>query len=197
MKTIHEILYIIPNQYSEDECKKINSKLKDTAEKENLKIINEKFLGKKKMSYSVKNIYHGYYFTINFSTELEEEKNGLKKLSRAMKLMPEILRHQIIKYEENTKHSRIPRENTSIRNAEKIIEPVSACPSPLSSTESELNQVGQKSANQIDKIKVADVMEEVKTTKTHTVEHKDEIKKKIDLNDLDKKLDEFIENVDR
>jgi len=173
---MHELLYIIPNQYSEDECKKINSKLKNIAEKESLKIINENSLGKKRLSYPIENIYHGYYFLINFATE---EKDGLKKLSRAMKLMPEILRHQIVKYERNPDKIKSTKKNSSGNMSKKIIE--------------------QEIHKSTDKIKTVDAIEEVKITEPPQSEDKDkdEIKKKINLNDLEKKLDEFIENVDR
>jgi len=173
---MHELLYIIPNQYSEDECKKINSKLKDIAEKESLKVISEDSLGKKRLSYPIKNIFHGYYFLINFTAE---EKDGLKRLSRSMKLMPEILRHQIVNYKITPNKARPTRKNTEDNVKKKIIK-------------QEINQ-------SIDKIKATDAIEEIKITEAPQPENKEknEIKKKIDLNDLEKKLDEFIENVDR
>lgn len=173
----YELLYIIPNKYSEDECKEINAKINNLAQQENFKIASEDTLGKKKLAYPIKQSYFGYYFILNLG--IEEGKSNLANLNKKLKLLPEVLRYQIVKY------AKLP---------EKITEYKEHPAAPATTVvKEESSAVTQELP-----IKV-EVPEEKQEQETKPAERKKEDKKtskKVDLNDLDKKLDELLENVD-
>ncbi|MFA6422500.1 MAG: 30S ribosomal protein S6 [Candidatus Buchananbacteria bacterium] len=98
----YELLYIIPNQYTEDEAKKIQDKI-DSLLKKNEAIIGfQEFLGKKKLAYPINKIAHGYYVVTEFELE---DGTKLASVNNELRLDKEILRAQIIE-----KHKITPAE---------------------------------------------------------------------------------------
>ncbi len=88
----YEILFIVPNKFTEEEAKKVISNLKDLIESNEGKITYEEYWGKKKLAYKIKHNEYGYYALYQF--DLEREK--LADLNRLIRLNNEVLRHQII-----------------------------------------------------------------------------------------------------
>ncbi|MFH0856784.1 MAG: 30S ribosomal protein S6 [bacterium] len=161
----YEIMYIVPNNYSEDEVKGIKNKIKDLAGKEGFEVVKEETMGKRKLSYPIKQNYFGYYEL----TYLKNENEGkLAILSQKIKILPEILRHQIIKY----KAMPVPTVAANIIN------------NP--------NEVTNRKHHYEKQEEVSD--KPVKTEPARAEEKKES--KKVDLNDLDKKLDELLGDVD-
>ena len=89
----YELLYIIPNQYTDDEAKKIKEKIDQMLKSFGGMISHEEDLGKKKLAYPIKQVAHGYYFLTEF--ELEDGRQ-LKEINNFLRLDKEILRAQII-----------------------------------------------------------------------------------------------------
>ncbi len=88
----YEILFIVPNKFTEEEAKKVISNLRELIETNDGKITYEEYWGKKKLAYKIKHNEYGYYALYEF--DLEREK--LADLNRLIRLNNEVLRHQII-----------------------------------------------------------------------------------------------------
>lgn len=90
---MYELLYIIPTPYTEKEVPDIQKSVDEIIEGVGGKIQHEENWGSKKLAYPIKHIRRGFYILINF----ESEPSNIKKIEEKLKLMPEILRFQIIK----------------------------------------------------------------------------------------------------
>lgn len=94
----YEMLYIIPVKYTVDELPAINQKVKDLMAEYHCQITREEDLGKKKLTYPIGQVYHGYYFVVEFNMEPSE----LQKLNNSLRLSADISRHMIIATKEKT-----------------------------------------------------------------------------------------------
>ncbi|MFA6306557.1 MAG: 30S ribosomal protein S6 [Patescibacteria group bacterium] len=88
----YELLYIISNKFSEDEVKPIIAKVNSLIVNNQGKITLAEDLGKKRLSYPIKGFRYGYYLLAEFDLAGE----NLINVDRALRLMNEVLRHQII-----------------------------------------------------------------------------------------------------
>ncbi len=88
----YELLYLISNKYSEDELGPIVDKVKNLIKENQGNITLSEEWGKKRLAYQIKSFYYGYYNLIEF--DLAPDK--LVKIDRMLRLMSEILRHQIV-----------------------------------------------------------------------------------------------------
>lgn len=162
----YELLYIVPNNYSDGEAEEIGKKISSLCEKEGFKIIKEENLGKKKLAYEIKKIYYGYYLVVQFTVE---EKDNLLKFSKKLAIMPEILRHQIVKYKKFPEKVFASQIKTSLDKSNRSEKKFSA------TQEEKKKEIFQQDV------------------KTEELRRED---KKIDLQELDKKIDELLENID-
>lgn len=89
----YELLYIISNQYTDDEAKKINEKVNGMLKGFGAVLGLEEDLGKKKLAYPIGQVAHGYYLLNEF--ELEDGAK-LAAINDNLRLDKEILRAQII-----------------------------------------------------------------------------------------------------
>ena len=119
---MYELLYLVPAPLTEKDLPNVSKKVKEIIEKLGGKIIKEENLGNKKLAYSIKQIYRGFYLLLNFEFNPRE----LKKLDQKLKLVPEILRHLItkaIKEKKTIRPSRKKQEEKTLKDdagAEKI-----------------------------------------------------------------------------
>ncbi|MBI4779550.1 30S ribosomal protein S6 [Candidatus Falkowbacteria bacterium] len=88
----YELLYIISNKFSEDEVKPIIEKVNSFILNNQGKITLAEDLGKKRLAYPIKGFRYGYYFL----TEFDLTGESLINVDRALRMMNEVLRHQII-----------------------------------------------------------------------------------------------------
>ncbi|MFH1225746.1 MAG: 30S ribosomal protein S6 [bacterium] len=88
----YELLYIIPGKYTEEEVGPIRTAVKGLLVKNQAQLIRELDLGKKKLAYPIQQDHYGYYILTDFDAPGE----SVAKLESALKLMPEIRRHQIV-----------------------------------------------------------------------------------------------------
>jgi small subunit ribosomal protein S6 len=148
----YELLYLVSNQYAENEVKPIIEKVDKIIEEKGGKITLKEEWGKKRLAYPVKNFIYGYYILAEF--DLMGEK--LAEVDRALRMMNEVLRHQIV-----VKKIKTAKEiETDKRIAEKI------------------------AVRAVEEKREAEETEKAKD------------KKKIDLGDLDEKLDKILETDD-
>lgn len=89
----YELLYIVSNQYTEDELTAIKQKVNAIIAKNGGVIGYEDFMGKKKLAYPIQKALHGYYQVAEF--ELEDTAN-LAVINNELKLDKEVVRAQMI-----------------------------------------------------------------------------------------------------
>lgn len=89
----YEMLFIISNQYTEEEAKNIIDGTNKLISKEGGAIIYEEFWGKKKLAYPIKHNHFGYYQLVRFDLN----RKNLQELNNLIRLSDKIIRHQIIK----------------------------------------------------------------------------------------------------
>lgn len=152
----YELLYLISNKFSEDEVKPIVEKVNSLILSNQGKITLTEDLGKKKLAFPIKGFRYGYYNLVEFDLAGE----NLIKVDRALRLMNEILRQQIVAKAVKTAEQ-IARDKTI---AEKI---------------AARNTKDEKEA-------------EEKNKEVNKADKKD----KVNLKDLDEKLDKILETND-
>lgn len=86
------MLFIIPNNYTEDEAKSIAEKVEGVVTENGANIVFREFWGKKKLAYVIKQNHYGYYSLCEFDIK----RDALTKIDRNLRLSNEVLRHQII-----------------------------------------------------------------------------------------------------
>jgi small subunit ribosomal protein S6 len=145
----YELLYIVSNQYTDDEAKKIKERIDEVIKSFGGIIGSEEDMGKKKLAYPINQVAHGYYFLTEF--ELEDGPK-LKDINNLLRLDKEILRAQIINK-----------------------------PKPT--------------AKQLEKIRKQEAYR-AKTGKAEDKPIKPETEKKVDIKNLDEKLDEILKTDD-
>ncbi|MDD2258164.1 30S ribosomal protein S6 [Candidatus Falkowbacteria bacterium] len=91
--TRYEIMFIVPNKYTEVEAKTIIGRVEKMIMDGNGQIVSGEYWGKKKMAYEIKHNAYGYYQLYQFDFPGE----SLIKLNNDLRLSTEILRHQILK----------------------------------------------------------------------------------------------------
>lgn len=152
----YELLSLISNKFSEDEVKPIREKVNSLILSNQGKITLAEDLGKKRLAYPIKGFRYGYYNLVEFDLAGE----NLINIDRALRLMSEILRHQIV--------------IKLVKTAEQIAE-------------------DKKIA---EKIAARNVKEEKEVREKSAFGGKETDKDKVDLKDLDEKLDKILETND-
>lgn len=89
----YELLYIIANKFSENELDPIIAKVSKLIEEGQGKITHTEDWGKKRMAYQIAGYTHGYYRLAEFDLEAA----NLARVERNLRMMPEVIRHQIVK----------------------------------------------------------------------------------------------------
>lgn len=108
---MYEMLYIIPPPYTEEDAPNIQKSIDKIIEENGGKIIHEENLGNKKLAYPIKDARRGFYILVNF----EIPPQNLKSINQKLKLMPEVLRSQIITVKMTTKKPAKKREKLALK----------------------------------------------------------------------------------
>lgn len=175
-KVRYELLYIIPNKFTEDEAKAIDEKIKGQIVSSSGEVVYSEDWGKKKLAYQIESYNYGYYKLAEFDLE----GKNLRELDNFLRLSNDVLRHQII---------RVPSRTPEQRQADKKKS------DELAAIKKKLREGGAEKTEKIEK-------PEEKTTslaaaeKTHPTEERKTFKKKADLKDLDQKLDDILDTKD-
>lgn len=88
----YELLYIISNKFTEDEAKAIAAKIEAVVVSNEGIVTYREDWGKKKLAYPIDHFAFGYYIYIEFDVE----GTKLAKIERSVRLMHEVIRHQIV-----------------------------------------------------------------------------------------------------
>jgi small subunit ribosomal protein S6 len=88
----YEILFIMPNKFTEDEAKTIIGNVEKVIADNGGQISYREYWGKKKLAYEIKHNAYGYYSLCEFDLE----KNTLAIIDQNLRLSTDVLRHQIV-----------------------------------------------------------------------------------------------------
>ena len=103
----YEILFIIPNKFTDDEAKKVMESVGNTISENGGELSHNEYWGKKKLAYDIKHNSYGYYGLFEFDLEGKE----LAKIDQSLRLSTDVLRHQIVVKKKKTEED-LEREKT-------------------------------------------------------------------------------------
>ncbi len=169
MSQHYELVYIVPIKYLDDELQTITQSVNGLIKKFVGEIVLESSLGRQRLAYPINQVHQGTYNVVEFDMNEEE----IKKFSRELGMVPEVLRFLII-----CKKVKTEKE---IKKEEQI-------------------KAGMRRAKEEELAKIEEEdkggMKKLAEAPTPTAESKPEkIKqeaKKTSLEELDKKLDEIL-----
>lgn len=93
MMTAYELLYIIPASFTDEDAGRIETNVKALLEKHGATIDSMNRLGKFRFAYPIKNVRHGHYVLVRFTSE----GPSVAKIDGELRISPEVLRHLILK----------------------------------------------------------------------------------------------------
>lgn len=93
----YEMMFIVKSQGEEKDVKGVVTAVEKILKDNNAKISESKDLGLKKLAYPIKKEINGYYELINF----EVAKEAIAEIKRKVSINESVLRHLIIKKEED------------------------------------------------------------------------------------------------
>lgn len=170
----YELLFIIPNKFTEDEAKAIDEKVRKQIAAVGGEVTYTEDWGKKKFAYEIGNYNHGYYKLAEF--DLEGVK--LAELDNFLRLSNDVLRHQIVRIAKRTA--------SEIEADKKKSEELAAIKKRLKDGGAEkVEKAEEKTSGLVTEEKPQQPAEERKS-----------FKKKTDLKDLDQKLDDILDTKD-
>jgi small subunit ribosomal protein S6 len=106
----YELLYIVSNQFTEDEVKPIVERINKSITENGGEITYSEDWGKKRLAYQIDNFTHGYYQLVEF--DLDGEK--AKQIDTNLRMSSDIIRHMIVakkaRTEEEIKEEKRKRE---------------------------------------------------------------------------------------
>lgn len=94
--TKYEIMFIVKATQESADVKKTAENAKKILTTEGAKVTEFKELGEKKLAYPIKKEINGYYYVM----QVEAEKEAITEFDRKIKLDENVLRHLIIRLDE-------------------------------------------------------------------------------------------------
>lgn len=113
--THYELLFIVSNEYSEDELSVVREKIKKIVTDNDGTITHEEDWGKKALSYPIKHFNHGYYTLFEFDALREK----VEKIDQLLKIDHEILRHLVTSAQKESTEEKEQKEKARIMRNEK------------------------------------------------------------------------------
>jgi len=153
----YEIFYFTSITMESEDISRIKKEVSEIITKNEGEIKAEEEVGKKKLAYMVGQTRHGYFIWMRFNMLPEK----LNQVNHEIKLIPEILRHKIMLYNESY--------------ARKI----------------DLSQDKAEYSND-DKLKKDELKPKIKTEEKKTIPKEEEKPVKVDLDELDLKIDKLL-----
>lgn len=194
---LFELLYIVPNKYTENELPEVTKSVKELIQKQGGKVTNEVNYGKRRFAYPVNHNHYGYYILNNF----EMDSAAMKELDKSLRLKDEVLRHLIViappkdAFPKDAGDLRQPEHpiRTEPQREKAVVKPSRKRPSivDIKATEEEKEKMAKGTAFDLEK-ELGVTAEEAK--KALEKEGIDQAKKEdsVNLDELDSKLDEIM-----
>lgn len=201
---LYELLYIIPNNFTEEEAQKIHDKIKETITQKGGEISFEESWGKKKFAYPIDHFNHGYYNLVEFTSKRE----NVNDINYFLRFSDEVLRHQVVAIKYSNTEKKKAAEKIAEKEEEERVQKEKEEAQKQEEQEAELKRerAAKEESSQREEVK-EDKQEKEKEEKKE--EKKEEgkkeekkedsdkkDKKKVDLNDLDEKLDDLLNTDD-
>lgn len=192
----YELLFILPGTLAENETQPTVDKVKMMIERNGGTEMEVAPMDKKRLAYPMQHIRYGYFFLVFFKAE----KAGAKQMQADLKLMPELLRAVIQKFDSELGSRKIefgqlmPTTNEvgavamGIPAEAVMAEPVQIKAEPVK----EVVEEAVVEEAPVSVIQPAD-SGEVKPVEVKSASVKKEEKKKLNLDEIDKKLDEILD----
>lgn len=203
MKT-YEFLFILSPQFSDEELPGIIDNVFAEVKKEGGEVKSHKIIGRQTLAYPINNKKHGIYVL----AEIEAESLSLSKISRALKLAPEILRLDVSKEVSSIDLSFVKKESSKdkeekleqdkkVENVEEEKEENEVKEDSIDEEETENNKEEGVVKEDEEATKEEDSVDEKDEEEKEEEKEKEDIvssrnEEKIPLDDLDKKLDEIL-----
>ena len=92
----YELMFIVKTTMESDAASKLANDYKKVITDEKGEVTNFKDMGQKKLAYEIKHQVNGFYYCVNFNGTSET----VKELDRRLRLDENILRHMIIRLDE-------------------------------------------------------------------------------------------------
>lgn len=92
----YEVMFIVKSANESEEIKATAGAMKNIVSENGGKVIDFKELGEKKLAYAIKKEISGYYYVMT----IEAEKEAISELDRKALINENILRHLIIRLDE-------------------------------------------------------------------------------------------------
>jgi small subunit ribosomal protein S6 len=182
----YEILFIIANEYTEKEAKKISQDVENIISKYKGEITYKEFWGKKKLAYPIKHNHFGYYSLLEFDLETK----NLPELNENLRLFNKIIRFQIIRTKKRTLE-----EINAEKAKQEALSKNKEDKAPQKTNKKE--EITNTSAEKEEKEEITTKEKEDKRDKEDKEEKKETKKEKDDnLKDLDDKLDNILDAQD-
>ena len=90
--THYEVLFIIPNRFTDDEAKTVSANVEKIIADGGGNVTLREYWGKKRLAYEIKHNAFGYYSLFEFDLE----GKNLAKIDTALRLSTDVLRHQVV-----------------------------------------------------------------------------------------------------
>ncbi|HAT04008.1 MAG TPA: 30S ribosomal protein S6 [Candidatus Magasanikbacteria bacterium] len=200
----YELFCVLPGTLSEDEVAPVVESVVQTLKSQNAQDISVEQMGKSRLAYPIKQIRYGYFHSFRFQLE----SGDVAKLERSVRLLENILRVVMRVYDPRTKATsyKLAQDPTALsaprydqmeekrsfvkeepkREAAKITEEHKPSESQPAIAESEHNDV--VASVETKEEKTEDAVEEKVVRKPRA-----KAKEKISIDDIDKKLDEILQ----
>ena len=92
----YEIMFIVKATMEEAQVKEVANNMKKIIEDLKGKVVSFKEMGERKLAYAIKKEISGYYFVMTMTAS----KEAIKEVNRKMSIDENIIRHLIIKLDE-------------------------------------------------------------------------------------------------
>ena len=168
MNQHYELTYIIPIKFLDDEMQKATQIINSLVKKFNGVISSEQNLGKQRLAYPIKQVHQGTYVSVEF----DMDGANMLKMDAELRIMPEVLRHLIIK--------------KKIKSAKEIQREEKIQAGLRRAKEEELSQIEEARRTSVKKA------EDKLNIEAEAAKQAKAPQKKATLEELDKKLDELL-----
>jgi len=197
-KRLYELLYIVPNKYTEDELPTITKAVGELIQKQGGKITKDVNYGKRRFAYPVQHNHYGYYILNHF----EMEAPGLKELDKNLSLKDEVLRHLITialptdsfpKEAGDLRQPEHPVKQEAPAPTKPVAKPIHKRPSIVDIKATDVEKARMKKGTAFDLEKELGVTaEEAKIALEEAGKEKASKEESVDLDELESKLDEIM-----
>lgn len=205
----YELMFIISPKVKEADMRPAADQIQKMITTGGGKVVEEMEWGKKKLAYPIKNYRHGFYYVIYFDTE----SAAIKNLERGLKVNDDLLRYLLIKLDAPAVKALAEQKKRALespeageteatepaRSAAKAI-PAKSAPSKITPEKPDLPSIEKKPVSQEEEPIVTlepEAKPAVTAVPTASIKKEtpasQEKKEKAKLDELDKKLDEILD----